>query len=115
MELALKAALTAILVIAISETSKRSPSLAAVLASLPLTSVLAFIWLYYDTGDTAKVSALSASIFWFVLPSLILFVAFPVLVKMGLSFWVSLGLSSVLTFLGYLAMTRILGAFGINL
>lgn len=112
---AIKVLITAILVVAISEISKRSTAFGAVLASLPVTSLLAFIWLYYETGDTAKISSLSASIFWYVLPSLVLFAALPVLLSKGLGFWTALVLSSVLTFIAYLVMSRILAAFGVVL
>ena len=67
---ALKVLLTAVLVVAISEAAKRSTLLGGILASLPLTSLLAFIWVYGETGDTAKIANLSVSIFWYVLPSL---------------------------------------------
>jgi hypothetical protein len=69
------------LVLAISEIARRSSFAGALLASIPLVSVLAIIWLYVDTKDVAKVSALSTSVFWLVLPSLVLFVTLPVLLK----------------------------------
>ena len=112
---ALKVLITAILVVAISETSKRSSLAGAILASLPVTSLLAFIWLYGETGDTEKISALSKSIFWYVLPSLVLFIALPVLIAKGFGFWPSLAISSVLTFAAYLAMTAVLTRYGVTL
>jgi hypothetical protein len=63
---AIKVLLTAALVVAIAEVAKRSTFAGAVLASIPLTSVLALIWLYADTGDTEKVAALAGGIFWLV-------------------------------------------------
>ncbi|MBN2870061.1 MAG: DUF3147 family protein, partial [Campylobacterales bacterium] len=63
-----KIAITTVLIVLISEIAKRSSFWAAVLASLPLVSVLAMIWLYVDTKDVAKVSALSTGVFWLVLP-----------------------------------------------
>jgi hypothetical protein len=82
----LKIAITTILIVAISEIAKRSSVIGALLASIPLVSVLAILWLYSDTKDVAKVSALSTSIFWLVLPSLALFVALPLLLKQGYNF-----------------------------
>ena len=70
------------------------PSSAAILASLPLTSLLAFIWLYGETGDTGKIASLSVSIFWYVLPSLVLFIALPLLLARGIDFWLSLLIAS---------------------
>jgi hypothetical protein len=112
---ALKVAITAVMVVAIAEVSKRSTVLGGILASLPMTSLLAFIWLYGETGDSSKVSALSQSIFWYVLPSLVLFIALPVLLRTGMSFWMSLLIASALTFGAYLAMTVMLQRFGITL
>lgn len=112
-QFALKVLITAVTVVAISELSKRSNTLGAIIASLPLTSLLAFLWLYGETGDTAKIAELSKGIFWYVLPSLVLFVALPLLLNAGLNFWISLAVSCGLTFGAYLVMTAVLARFGI--
>jgi hypothetical protein len=112
---ALKIALSALVVVAVAEIAKRSTFWAAALASLPLTSVLAFVWLYLDTGDVEKVATLSVSIFWLVLPSLLLLVLLPLLLRAGVGFWLSLALSAVATALAYLGTIRLLGLFGIRL
>ncbi len=112
---ALKVFITAVLVVLISETAKRSSALGAIIASLPLTSLLAFVWLYGETGDTAKIADLSRGIFWYVLPSLVLFIALPILLSHGFGFWPSLAAASALTFAAYLAMIAILSRFGIVL
>jgi hypothetical protein len=104
-----------VLVVAVSEAAKRSTLLGALIASLPLTSLLAMIWLYVDTGDAEKVAALANSILWLVLPSLILFIALPVLIRLGWGFWPSLAAASALTVAGYLALVRLLGALGIRI
>ena len=70
----LKFFISALLIVAISEISKRYSLAAGILASLPVVSVLAMIWLYIDTSSVEKVSKLSTSIFWMVLPSLSLFI-----------------------------------------
>ena len=111
----LKILITAVMVVAISEIGKRSSTLGAIIASLPLTSLLAFVWLYGETGDAAKIAALSRDIFWYVLPSLVLFVALPLLLNKGFNFWLSLAVSCALTFGAYLAMTKILGHFGMTI
>lgn len=112
---ALKVLLTAVLVVAISEVSKRSTFIGGIIASLPLTSLLAFVWLYGETGDVAKIANLSNSIFWYVLPSLVLFLVLPLLLARGLDFWLSLAISSALTFVAYLLMTALLARFGVTL
>ncbi len=111
----IKVLVTAVLIVAISETAKRSTILGGIIASLPLTSLLAFIWLYGETGDTAKIGSLSISIFWYVLPSLVLFLALPVLLARGFGFWPSLMVAGALTFAAYLLMTAILSRFGVTL
>ncbi|MEO5722098.1 MAG: DUF3147 family protein, partial [Chthoniobacterales bacterium] len=65
--LVIKTLVSALIVVGISEIARRSSVLGALLASLPLTSLLAFIWLYRDTGDVTKIAALSTGIFWLVL------------------------------------------------
>jgi hypothetical protein len=112
---ALKIALSALILVAIAEVAKRSTFWAAALASLPLTSLLAFVWLYLDTGDTQKVAALSSGIFWLVLPSLLLFVLLPLLLRSGVGFWLSLAVSSAATALAYLGTIKLLALFGIRL
>ena len=111
----LKIAITALLIVAISEIAKRSSLLGAILASIPLVSVLAMIWLYIDTGDSQKVADLAAGIFWLVLPSLVLFVALPVLLRSGVNFALSMGLAVTLTVAAYFLMILVLGRFGIEL
>ena len=110
---AIKIAVTAILVVAISEVAKRSSLLGAVLASIPLTSVLAMIWLYADTGDAEKVAELATGIFWLVLPSLALFIALPLLIRAGWGFAPSLLAASALTVACYFLMLAILKRLGI--
>ena len=112
---ALKIALSALILVVVAEVAKRSTFWAAALASLPLTSLLAFVWLYLDTGDVEKVAALAGGIFWLVLPSLLLFVLLPILLRGGLGFWFSLAASSAVTALAYLGTIKLLAAFGIRL
>ena len=111
----IKVTLSAALIVGISEISKRSSFLGGLLASLPLTSLLAFVWLYRDTRDTAKIAALSTSIFWLVLPSLILFIALPLLLKKGLTFYPALGASVVVMLACYGGMVLVLAKLGIKL
>ena len=110
-----KVAVTAVLVVLISEIAKRSSLFGAVLASVPLTSVLAMLWLYVDTGDVGKISALASSIFWLVLPSLALFIALPVLLAHGVNFYLSLTASIGITALCYGLMVLMLRHYGIEL
>src|SRR5690242_19184351 len=92
----IKAGLSGLIVAAVSELARRHPGWGGLLASLPLTSLLAMLWLYRDTsGDAGKVAALSISTFWFFLPSVPLFVALPLLIRSNAGFWPSMAISVV--------------------
>lgn len=110
-----KITITAALIVLISELSKRSSFLGALLASVPLVSVLAILWLYLDTGDITKVSALASSIFWLVLPSLVLFITLPVLLGHGFNFYSSLLVSMGVTAMCYGLMLIVLRFYGVEL
>jgi len=111
----IKILVTSIVVLAISEAAKRWTLLGAVIASLPLTSILAMIWLYIDTKSIEKVSALSHGIFWVVVPSLLFFIMFPYFVKLGWNFWLSLASASVMTAVGYWGYIQFLEKVGIKI
>jgi len=110
-----KIAVTTILIVVISEIAKRSSFIGAILASVPLISVLAMIWLYIDTKDAARVSALSTGVFWLVLPSLALFVVLPLLLKHGVNFYLGMGISIAVTAVCYFLMVAILNLLGVKL
>ena len=111
----LKFGISAAVLVAVSEFSKRSSLVGGLLASLPLTSLLAMMWLWRDTHDAAKISALSTSIFWLVLPSLVLFIALPLFLKRGVAFWPALGVSTIVMLSAYGAMVFAFGKLGIKL
>ena len=110
-----KIVITTILIVAISEIAKRSTFIGAILASVPLVSVLAIIWLYIDTKDVTRISNLSISVFWLVIPSLTLFLALPLLLKQGLNFYLSISISIGLTVACYWIMVSALNHFGVEL
>jgi len=112
---AAKVLVSALLIVAISELAKRSTGVAALIAALPLTSLLAFVWLHVEEAPSERIAALSGQIFWLVLPSLLLFILLPVLLRQGLNFWASLGLAAGATAAGYLALLPLLRRFGVEL
>jgi len=101
--------------VAITEIAKRSSGFAALIAALPLTSLLAFIWLHVEGADAARIGELSGQIFWLVLPSLVLFLLLPLLIKQGMGFWLSLVLSMAATTACYIVMLPVLRKFGVQL
>jgi hypothetical protein len=109
-----KLSTSAVLMVAISELAKRASWLGGLLASLPIISLLAIVWLYLDTRDLEKVSDLSNAIFWLVLPSLSFFIMLPMLLRMKYSFWLSLGIALVVMIACYLLMVALLKRIGIQ-
>lgn len=110
-----KIAVTTGLIVVISEVAKRSSLIGATLASILIVSVLAMFWLYVDTKNTSKVSELSTSIFWLVLPSLAMFISLPFLLRHGVNFYFAILVSIGLTALCYFTMIMTLSHFGIKL
>ena len=90
--LIIKAALSGAIVAAVSEVARRYPGWGGLVASLPLTSLLAMVWLYRDSSDPERVAELSVSTIWFFVPSVPLFIALPILLKNGVGFWASMAI-----------------------
>ena len=111
----IKIIISALLIWAVSEISKKFSFWGAVLASVPLISVLSFVWMYAEDKDVLKISKLSYSIFWLVIPSLVLFIVFPVLLKFKVNFFLALALSVGATSLSYWLMLCVLGWCNIKL
>lgn len=113
--LALKAGISGILIAVASTLAKRYPGFGALIASLPLVSVLGMIWLWNEKPDRATMAAHAGATFWYVLPSLPMFLLIPALLRHGVGFWPALGAGSLLTILLYAAMTWIGPRFGLVL
>ena len=111
----IKVLLSSVTIVAISEISKRSTLAGSILASIPIVSLLAFVWMYIDTKDTAKIAGLSQGIFWLVIPSLLFFLLFPAMLKRNIDFWWSLGVSLTIMILGYFVMLFLLKRAGIQI
>lgn len=102
--LVIKAVVSAIIIVIVSETARRNPGTGALIASLPLISVLGMIWLWRDTQDIERMAEHSGATFWYVLPSLPMFLLIPLLLKRGIGFWPSLVAGCVLTMALYSAL-----------
>ncbi len=111
----IKISITALIIIIISEVSKRLPLLGSLIASLPLISVLGMIWIFQETKDTQKLITHAEGTFWYVLPSLPMFLLMPWMMKKGISFYFSLSAGILLTIVLYLLMTKLLSRIGMNL
>lgn len=110
----IKVIVTAVIIVIISEISKRSSLIGGILASIPLISFLSFIWIYVETKSTEKIAILSSNIFWLVLPSLSLFILLPVLLRKNINFWLALLISSTVMFILYYGMVFLLNKFNVK-
>ncbi len=113
--LLLKALISGVIVAAASEVARRWPGIGGLIVSLPLVSLLAFLWLWRDTGDSERVAALAQSTFWFFLPSMPMFLALPAMLRAGWGFWPSLAAAVALTLALYLAAFWAAPRFGLRL
>jgi len=113
--LAAKALLSGLLIALIAEIGRRLPAVGALVASLPLVSVLGMILLWHVRPDAENMAIHAEATFWYVLPSLPMFLLIPALLRQGTSFWVALGLGCVMTVALYLAMMQIGPRFGLKL
>ncbi|MBX9742437.1 MAG: DUF3147 family protein [Chthoniobacterales bacterium] len=110
-----KVILTAMIIVVVSEIAKVNTILGAMIKSLPLISLLSICWLYIETGSLEKVASFSKSTFWFVLPTLPMFLIFPALLRYGLGCWLSLLYSIVLMLMCYGITLLLLRYFQVQL
>ena len=110
-----KALLAGAMIAAIAEIGKRLPAMAALVASLPLVSILGMIFLWHARPDTENMARHSEATFWFVLPSLPMFLAIPMMLRAGMPFWLALALGCALTVGLYLLMVQFGPRLGIRL
>jgi hypothetical protein len=113
--LAVKAALSGVIVAVVSEIARRNPGFGALVVSLPLVSVLGMMWLWRDTHDPQRLAAHAGATFWFVLPSLPMFLLIPAMLRRGAPFWAALAAGCVLTAALYLGMTAVARRLGVQL
>ena len=111
----IKIIISAGLIVLISEVSKKLPLLGSLIASLPLVSVLGMIWIYGETRDVVRIADHAEGTFWYVLPSLPMFLLMPWMLRKGFSFSAALSSGIVLTGLLYFIMTKVLAKLGMNL
>ena len=103
-QLAIKAALSGLLIAAASELARRSPGWGGLVASLPLVSLTTMLWLWRDTGDAVRLADLALSSTLYVLGSLPAFIAMAVLLRRGSTIPLAFAAFVVIALLGYLSM-----------
>jgi hypothetical protein len=110
-----RALLSGIIIALIALIGRKAPALAAIVASLPLISILGMIWLWRDTADPMLLANHAEATFWYVLPSLPMFLLMPWLLRAGHGFWLSLAAGIILTLILYLLTIIIAARFGVRL
>ena len=111
----LKALLSGLLIAMISEMARRSAALGALIAALPIMSIIAVIWLWRDTTDAVRIADHLTATFWYVLPSMPMFLASPAMLRAGVGFWAAFALGCLLTVLLVAITLFIAQRFGIKL
>jgi hypothetical protein len=113
--LIVKYAVSAFVIVAVSEVAKRADRLGSLLASLPLVSIMIMVWLHLEKQGSAKISTHAYYTFWYVLPTLPMFLLMPWMLNRGVGFWQSLAASSALTILCFLVTACLMKRFGVSL
>ncbi len=113
--LLIKAAISGILIALASEVARRYAGFGALIASLPLVSVLGMIWLWRDSHDPIRLADHAQATLWFIAPSIPMFLLIPALLRAGFGFWLALGLGCLLTIVLYLLMVWAAARMGIKL
>ena len=114
MPIIIKLFVSALIITIASEIAKRSGWLGGLIASIPLVSVLSFLFLYFETQDTLKISTMSWSVVLYIIPSFVLFISLPLLLKRGFPFYSALGLSILFTMISYGVHTLLLKKLGVQ-
>jgi accessory gene regulator protein AgrB len=107
--------LSGLLIATIAVIGRKAPAVAALVASLPLISILGMIWLWRDTGDARLLADHAEATFWYVLPSLPMFLLIPFMLRAGQNFWVAMTAGILMTVALYLATIGIAARFGVRL
>jgi hypothetical protein len=110
-----RAALSGLIIALIALVAKRNPAAGALVASLPLISILGMIWLWRDTHDEMLMASHVEATFWYVIPSLPMFLVIPALMRGGMNFWAALGVGCAVTIVLYLATISVAARFGVRL
>lgn len=110
-----RAILSGLIVAAVALIARRNPAFGALIASLPLISVLAMIWLWRDTHDSENLARHAESTFFYVLPSLPMFLVIPMMLRRGVDFWIALGGGCLLTVVLYFILVAVAARFGVSI
>ena len=111
----IKLIVSAALIAGASELAKRLPAMAALIVSLPLISIMVMVWMQVETKDATRIANHAEATFWYVLPSLPMFLLLPAMLRAGWSFWLALGACCLITAALYLLSIQIAARLGVSL
>jgi hypothetical protein len=110
-----KYAVTAFVIVLVSELAKRSDRLGALVSSLPFVTIMVLVWLHLEKQGTEKLSNHAFYTFWYVIPTMPMFLLMPWLLNKGVGFWWSLVWSALLTFVCFAVTALVARRFGVDL
>ncbi len=111
----LKAALSGLIIALVSSIARRNPGFGALVASLPLVSIMGMLWLWHETHDPARMQAHVGATFWYVLPSLPMFLLMPALLRGGVGFYPALAIGCAVTVALYAGVVWLAPRLGVSL
>ncbi|PJG59546.1 DUF3147 family protein [Aeromonas cavernicola] len=106
--------ITAAMVVLISEVAKRSDKLGGLLAALPIVTLLVLVWMKLEGQHPQKIANHAWYTFWYVVPTLPMFLIFPLLYQ-RYGFWLALMGCCALTIVLFIMWSKLLSKFGIAL
>ena len=110
-----KILLTAVIIFSIAQISERSTLMAAVLASIPIVSVLSMMMMYHEGQTALEISGFARDIVWLLIPSLLIFIVMPWLIESrSWDFYPALAAGLACTVTGYFLMVRAMEKFGMS-
>lgn len=110
-----KYAATALIIVVVSEVAKRSDRLGALISSLPFVTIMVLMWLHWEKQGTAKLANHAFYTFWYVIPTMPMFLLMPWLLQKGVGFWWSLAWCALLTFVCFVLTALVAKRFGVDL
>ena len=108
---AIKVVLSALLIVIVTEISKKDNLLAGIVISIPWLSFISIMWIYIESKDAMKIASFSNGVFWMVIPSLLFFILLPVLIKQKVNFYAALAVSTAAMTLLYFGTNAALRHF----
>ena len=113
--LIVKFLVTSFIIVLVSEVAKRTDKLGALIAALPLVTIMVMIWLYLETRDSEKIANHAYYTLWYVVPTLPMFVQIPWMLRKGCNFWLTLGVGVIITFIAFAITAWVGKKFGVEL